>query len=138
MKQYFSKNEKFTAPVDHHDVTNQVNPKIHSTTGMNSVSVSGFPTPIDGRIINATSQLKGDFKFNLDMNSGNELGIGWIQVTTDGPKRSSSATSYLGPNFRQRPNLHMVLGAQVSRLLQTGTQNGLPVFRGVEYRLRSD
>ncbi|KAG6916145.1 hypothetical protein DXG01_008296 [Tephrocybe rancida] len=138
MQQYFRKNERFTPPVDNHDVTNQVDLSIHSKTGINSVSVSGFPTPIDGRVINATSQLGGDFKFNLDINSGNELGFGWLQVTTDGPRRSSSATSYLAPNFRQRPNLHIVLGAQVSRLLQTGTEHGLPAFRGVEYRLKSD
>ncbi|KAG6870379.1 hypothetical protein C0995_013397, partial [Termitomyces sp. Mi166 len=138
MQQYFRKNEKFTAPVDHHDISNQVDLKIHSTTGMNSVSVSGFPTSIDGRIINATSQLKGDFKFKLDYNDGKNLGFGWIQITTNGPRRSSSATSYLAPNFRQRPNLHIVVGAQVSRLLQTGTQQGLPAFRSVEYRLKSD
>ncbi|KAG5719382.1 hypothetical protein E4T56_gene13518 [Termitomyces sp. T112] len=138
MQQYFRKNENFTAPVDHHDVSKQVDLKIHSTTGMNSVSVSGFPTPIDGRIINATGQLKGDFKFNLDINGGNGLGFGWVQTTTNGPRRSSSSTSYLAPKFRQRPNLHIVLGAQVSRLLHTGTDKGLPEFRSVEYRLESD
>ncbi|KNZ74746.1 Choline dehydrogenase, mitochondrial [Termitomyces sp. J132] len=138
MQQYFKKNENFTAPVDHHDVSNQVDLKVHSTSGIMPVSVSGFPTPIDGRIINATSQLKGDFSFNLDINSGNGLGFGWVQTTTNGPRRSSSSTSYLAPNFRQRPNLHIVLGAQVSRLLQTGTVKGLPEFRSVEYRLESD
>ncbi|KAG6899171.1 hypothetical protein C0993_012714 [Termitomyces sp. T159_Od127] len=138
MQQYFRKNERFTAPVDHHDVRDQVDLAIHSTTGINSVSVSGFPTAIDGRIINATSELKGDFNFTLDFNSGNGVGLGWMQMTVDGPRRSSSSTSYLAPNFRKRSNLHILLGAQVSRLLQTGTQNGLPEFRGVEYRLESD
>ncbi|KAG6840144.1 hypothetical protein C0991_008581 [Blastosporella zonata] len=136
LQPYFKKNEKWTAPADNHNTAGQFNPKVHSLTGVNSVSLSGFPTAIDGRVINATSQLGPNYKFNLDMNSGSPLGIGWIQITVDGAKRSSSATSYLAPNFLARPNLDVLLNAQVSRLLETGTDKStkLPAFRAVEYR----
>ncbi|KAG6839673.1 hypothetical protein C0991_000317 [Blastosporella zonata] len=136
LQPYFKKNEKWTAPADNHNTTGQFNPNVHSFTGINSVSLSGFPTAIDGRIINTTTQLGPDYKFNLDMNSGRPLGIGWVQLTVDGAKRSSSATSYLAPNFLARPNLDILLNAQVSRLLETGKDKStnLPAFRAVEYR----
>lgn len=76
MQQYFKKNERFIPPVDKHNITGQFDPTIHGFTGINSVSLSGFPTPIDGRIINATHQLGGDFTFTPDFNGGNELGVG--------------------------------------------------------------
>ncbi|KAG6907818.1 hypothetical protein DXG01_007300 [Tephrocybe rancida] len=136
LQPYFKKNEKWTAPIDQHNTTGQFNPSVHSFTGVTSVSLSGSPTAIDGRVINATSQLGPDYKYNLDMNSGKPLGIGWIQVTVDGSSRSSSATSYLAPKFMGRPNLDVLLNAQVSRLIQTGKDksSGLPAFRAVEYR----
>ncbi|KAF8067881.1 aryl-alcohol oxidase precursor [Lyophyllum atratum] len=136
LQPYFKKNEKWTPPADGHNTTGQFDPKIHGFNGINSVSLSGSPTPIDGRVIKATTQLGSDYKFNLDINSGNPLGIGWIQVTVDGAKRSSSATSYLAPQFMKRPNLHVLINAQVSRLIQTGKDKdrGLPAFRAVEFR----
>lgn len=136
LQPYFRKNEKWTPPADQHNTTGQFDPKYHSFNGMTSVSLSGSPTAIDGRVINATTQLGPDYKFNLDMNSGNELGIGWMQITVDGAKRSSSATSYLAPAFMSRPNLDVLLNAQVSRLIQTGKDRdrSLPAFRAVEFR----
>ncbi|KAG6833033.1 hypothetical protein H0H87_012044 [Tephrocybe sp. NHM501043] len=136
LQPYFKKNEKWTAPADNHNITGQFNPNVHSFNGVTGVSLSGSPTGIDGRVINATSQLGPNYKFNLDMNSGSPLGIGWIQVTVDGASRSSSASSYLAPKYLARPNLHVLLNAQVSRLIQTGKDKSskLPAFRAVEYR----
>ncbi|KAG6888800.1 hypothetical protein C0995_005820 [Termitomyces sp. Mi166 len=140
LQSYFKKNEKWTTPADNHNTTGQFDPSVHSFTGLTAVGLSGFPTPIDGRIINATTQLGPDFKFNLDMNSGKPLGIGWIQVTVNSSTRASSATSYLAPQFLARPNLDVLLNAQVSRLIQTGKDKSkdkrtkLPAFRAVEYR----
>jgi choline dehydrogenase-like flavoprotein len=76
LQPYFRKNEKWTPPADKHNTTGQFDPRFHSFNGMTSVSLAGSPTPIDGRIIEATTQLGPDYKFNLDMNSGNMLGIG--------------------------------------------------------------
>jgi choline dehydrogenase-like flavoprotein len=139
LQPYFKKNEKWTPPADKHNMTGQFDPKVHNFDGMTSVSLSGSPTAIDGRIIKATTQLGPDYKFNLDINSGKPLGVGWMQTTVDGAKRSSSATSYLAPEFLKRPNLHVLLNAQVSRLIQTGKDKdrSVPAFRAVEFRTSS-
>jgi choline dehydrogenase-like flavoprotein len=53
-------------------------------------------------------------------------------VTSHG-QRDSSATSYLGPKFIQRKNLQVLLYAQVTRLVQTGTTKGKADFRTIEF-----
>ncbi|KAJ7260482.1 aryl-alcohol oxidase precursor [Mycena haematopus] len=133
MQQYFFKNEKWTAPNDNHNTTGQYNPAVHSTTGMVSVSLPGFAHPFDSQIIETTKQLPEDFPFNLDMNSGYPLGLGWPQQSIGGPARSSGATSYLAPQFLARKNLHVLVNTRVTRLVQTGTESGKPAFRSVEY-----
>ncbi|RDB16510.1 Pyranose dehydrogenase [Hypsizygus marmoreus] len=133
LQPYFRKNERFTPPADDHNTTGQFNPAFHSFRGINSVSLAGFPQPIDGRVIQTTTELPGEFPFNMDTNSGNQLGIGWTQSTIGGGVRSSSATSYLGPQFVKRRNLHVLLHAQVARLIHTGSSRGNPAFREVEF-----
>ncbi|KAJ8463201.1 hypothetical protein ONZ45_g17664 [Pleurotus djamor] len=64
---------------------------------------------------------------------GGSTSISWIQGTIKGGKRSSSATSYLGPEFINRPNLHVLLQARVSRLLCTDEVQGKKSFRSVEF-----
>ncbi|KAJ6575612.1 alcohol oxidase [Mycena vulgaris] len=128
---YILKNERFTPPADHHNTTGQFNPAVHGFNGINSVSLAGFPGAADRRIIAATTQLK-EFPFNLDMNSGKPLGIGWAQATINNGSRSSSATSYLAPNFIARPNLVVLLNARVTRLLETAPGT-LTTFRTVEF-----
>ncbi|KAJ7723574.1 aryl-alcohol oxidase, partial [Mycena metata] len=115
---YFKKNERFSAPADHHNTTGQFDPLVHGFNGINTVSLAGFPSPVDDRIIETTKELD-EFPFNLDMNSGAQLGIGWGQATIKDGARSSSATSYLAPQFVARPNLHVLLHARVTRVLQT-------------------
>ncbi|KAJ7693420.1 aryl-alcohol-oxidase from pleurotus Eryingii [Mycena rosella] len=125
---YMKKNEHFIPPSDGHNTTGQFDPTVHGFAGINTVSLAGFPSPIDSRVIQATTQLK-EFPFNLDMNSGSTLGLGWGQSTINNGLRSSSATSYLAPQFLARPNLYVLLNARVTRLLPTATN----VFRTVEY-----
>ncbi|KAJ7908464.1 hypothetical protein B0H13DRAFT_2331444 [Mycena leptocephala] len=71
-----------------------------------------------------------DFPFNLDPNSGKPLGVSWAQSTIGGGERSTSATGYLAPKFIQRPNLHVLLHAQVSRLVKVTRKKGKPSFGG--------
>ncbi|PFH47692.1 GMC oxidoreductase [Amanita thiersii Skay4041] len=122
---YIRKNERFVPPVDNHNITGQFNPSVHSFTGINSVSLPGFPEPIDGRVIVTTAQLSDQYPFNLDMNSGNHLGIGWVQstITHDG-QRSSSAVSYLNTQVLSRSNLDVLLHARVTRLIKTSKKLG--------------
>ncbi|KAJ7497721.1 alcohol oxidase [Mycena latifolia] len=125
---YMRKSEEFTPPVDHHNTTGQFNPAAHGFNGINSVTLAGFPRPIDSRVIETTQEL-AEFPFNLDMNSGNHLGVGWGQATVKNGLRSSSATSYLAPKFVNRPNLHVLLHAWVTRVLPTASNE----FRTVEF-----
>ncbi|KAJ7693421.1 alcohol oxidase [Mycena rosella] len=125
---YMQKNERFVGASDHHNINGQYNPAVHGFSGINSVSLAGFPSPIDSRVIQATTQLK-EFPFNLDMNSGSTLGMGWGQSTIKNGTRSSSSTSYLAPEFLSRPNLHVLLNARVTRILKTSTG----AFQTVEF-----
>ncbi|KAG6856155.1 hypothetical protein H0H87_007010 [Tephrocybe sp. NHM501043] len=134
LRRYFIKSERLTPPADNHNTQGQIDPTIHGKNGNLAVSLSGFPVPIDQKIVTATKQLGGDFKFNLDLNSGQPLGISWLQTIVDGRTgiRGSSANGYLAPEFLRRPNLDVLVNAQVSRLLQTSGK--VPAFRGVEFR----
>ncbi|KAF9264148.1 aryl-alcohol oxidase [Marasmius fiardii PR-910] len=131
---YIRKNERFTPPVDGHDTTGEFDPSVHSFDGINSVTLSGFRHEMDTRVIQASKAMGNDseFRFVLDMNSGNHLGIGFGQSTVLNGARSSSATSYLGPQFINRPNLHVLLHAHVTHILSERTARNSLAFRGVE------
>ncbi|KAF7305849.1 Aryl-alcohol oxidase [Mycena chlorophos] len=115
---YFKKIEDLTPPVDGHDMSGQLNASVHGTAGINSISVAGFATEIDPLIL-STTQTVAEFPFNLDMNSGYQLGIGWAQQSILKGDRSSAATSYLGSTYISRPNLNVLLNARVTRILPT-------------------
>ncbi|KAK0481456.1 aryl-alcohol oxidase-like protein [Armillaria novae-zelandiae] len=115
----FLQNEKWVPPADGHNTTGQYDPAIHSLDGMNAVSLAGFPRPTDERILQTASELPDEFPFLLDINSGIPNGIGYMQATINDGKRSSSAVSYLGPEFINRENLHVLLGAQVTKVIQS-------------------
>lgn len=125
--------EKFVAPADNHNTAGQYNPGIHPTSGAVFASLPGFSTTIDSRVIAASQQLSAEFPFKLDQNDGSPLGIGWTQNSIGGGKRSSSATAYLQNGQINRPNLHVLLNAQVTKLVKTGVANGLPSFRAVQF-----
>ncbi|KAJ6590381.1 aryl-alcohol oxidase [Mycena sp. CBHHK59/15] len=131
---YFLKNEKWSPPADRHNTQGQFNPAIHGTGGPISVSLNGFPWSVfEHHVIQTTKELPDEFPFNLDMNSGQPLGVGWLQSTIGGGERSTSATGYLAPKFIQRPNLHVLLHAQVSKLVNVTHQSGKPTFGGVQF-----
>uniref|UniRef100_A0A0W0FNW9 Glucose-methanol-choline oxidoreductase N-terminal domain-containing protein n=1 Tax=Moniliophthora roreri TaxID=221103 RepID=A0A0W0FNW9_MONRR len=129
---YIFKNEKLVLPADGHNTTGQFDPRVHSLTGINSVSLPGYSQSIDERVIAASEELGGEFAFNLDFNSGNQLGLGWAQVTvTTQGNRSSAATSYLAPDFMARPNLHVLVNTRVAKIFPTS--EGSLELRGVEF-----
>ncbi|KAL0946176.1 hypothetical protein HGRIS_012438 [Hohenbuehelia grisea] len=134
LQSYIRKNELWTEPVDNHDTRNQFDPRVHGFNGINSVSLAGFPRSTDQRVIQVTKELPEEFPFDLDMNDGRPIGLGWLQATIKKGKRSSSATSYLGPQFINRPNLHVLLNTRVTRVLprQQNDHNAL-IFDTVEF-----
>ncbi|KAL0572211.1 hypothetical protein V5O48_009746 [Marasmius crinis-equi] len=131
LQPYIAKNEKFVPPADGHNTTGQYDPAVHSLTGMNAASLPGFPRPIDGQVLQASQELGNEFSFNLDHNSGNELGLGWAQFTINGAKRSSAAVSYLAPEFLSRKNLHVLVNARVTQIAQDDCEQ--LEFREVEF-----
>ncbi|KAF8214099.1 hypothetical protein K438DRAFT_1956192 [Mycena galopus ATCC 62051] len=132
---YFLKSEKWTPPADNHDTRGQFNPQVHGRSGPISVSLNGYPWPtFEERVIQTTKELPDQFPFNSDLNSGEPLGVAWLQSTIGDGARSSSATGYLAPKFIQRPNLDVLLHAQVSKLVNATQKAEKPAFGGVEFR----
>ncbi|KAK0494882.1 aryl-alcohol-oxidase from pleurotus Eryingii [Armillaria luteobubalina] len=131
---YFRKNERFVAPTDQHNTTGEFDPSVHGFRGINSVALPGYPRAIDSHILQATKELTDSFPFNLDFNSGYQLGIGWEQTTAGNGTRSSSQTSYLGPSYINRKNLHVLVPSYVMRILMANAPNStLPRFDAVEF-----
>ncbi|KAG6910329.1 hypothetical protein DXG01_011397 [Tephrocybe rancida] len=124
--------ERWTAPVDNHDTNGQFDPSVHGFDGINAVSLAGHPQNIDSRFMQTTKELPDEFPFNLDANSGDPLGVSYVQMSIKKGRRSSSATSYLAPEFLQRANLDVLVNTHVTRVIQTGTSKGLPAFHEVE------
>jgi len=56
---------------------------------------------------------------NPDFNGAEQEGVGLYQVTHKNGERFSAAKAYLTPN-RSRPNLHIITGAQATRILLDG------------------
>ncbi|KAI0313431.1 aryl-alcohol oxidase [Amylostereum chailletii] len=136
LQPYIRKNERWAEPQDHHNTTGQFDPKVHGFHGINTVTLNNFPAPtFDSLVQQATQELNDTFPFNLDTNSGFQLGVGecWQQATIKDGRRSSSATAYLGPQFIGRPNLHVLLNAQVTQLFDTSKDTSVPRFTSVEF-----
>lgn len=128
---YYLKNARLVPPADHHNTSGEVIPADHGY-GPLEMSLPGFPTTADQKVV-ATTQVNGSlFPYNIDLNSGNSVGIGLIQSTIGHGERSSSATAYLEPALN-RPNLHLLIENTVTRLVSTKGSNGVPTFTGVEF-----
>ncbi|KAF8989701.1 aryl-alcohol-oxidase from pleurotus Eryingii [Cyathus striatus] len=134
LTKYFARHERWVPPADHHNITGEYNASAHGTNGILQVSLPGFGFPSDAKIIAVTQENPTDFPFNLDHNDGTLLGIAWSQGTVGDPAyRDSSATSYLGDKFINRSNLYVVVNAQVTKVVQTGTSSKKPSFRAVQF-----
>lgn len=68
-------NERFVAPADHHNITGQFNPAVHGLKGVTYVSLPGYPRATDEHVLQTTTKFPSKFPFNLDYNSGYQLGI---------------------------------------------------------------
>ena len=78
--------------------------------------------------VEAGRQLGLEYREDVnDLPPGAGDGIGWVQQTRGGRRRASTARSYLRPVLK-RPNLQIITGALVHRVLFDGTR-----AMGVEY-----
>ena len=132
----FAKHEKIVPSADRHDTTGQYTPANHGTNGTLLVTLPGYSQTIDAMTMAAMKQLP-EFPFNPDMGGGDVLGLGWVQSSIANGFRSSSSTMYLRP-ILARKNLHVLIKATVTKLFQTGSKNGKPLFRGVNYASSAD
>ncbi|KAF9468259.1 aryl-alcohol-oxidase from pleurotus Eryingii [Collybia nuda] len=128
---YLKKPEHFVEPADHHNITGEFNPAVHNFNGPLLVSVAGNIAATDGRVIQTAHDVD-EFTFNLDMNSGDILGIGNTQSTIGNSARCSSSVAYLRPVINRR-NLDVLIQTQVTKVLHERTINGQPLFNTVEF-----
>ncbi|KAI0653737.1 aryl-alcohol-oxidase from pleurotus Eryingii [Cubamyces menziesii] len=129
---YFKKLERLVPPVDGHNTQGEVDPSIHGTSGPLNISVPGASLPPDPHVVQVTQELPNEFPFNVDMNNGKPIGVGWLQGTLGGGARVSSSVAYVQPVI-DGDNLDVLVDTTVTKLIKTGTQNGQPVFRGVQF-----
>lgn len=59
----------------YHAITSSIHSLFTSYTGQLGTSMTGILLPTDGRVFNASAQLADEYPFNLDVNSGNPIGI---------------------------------------------------------------
>ncbi|KAH8827358.1 aryl-alcohol-oxidase from pleurotus Eryingii [Flagelloscypha sp. PMI_526] len=126
---YMLKSERITLPIDGHNISNEYNVSAHGHHGIHSTTLPGFSLPLDPLVRQAAAELPEEFPWNLDVNSGNELGIGWYMQTVLDGARASTATSYLFP-FLERPNLDVLIGARALSVIQS---NGTSALTTVNY-----
>ena len=70
--------------MDGHNVSDQYLPEAHGFEGIIGVSVPGAARAIDDRVIAVTQELD-EFPFQIDMNSGEHLGIGELCTAVHSP-----------------------------------------------------
>ncbi|KIJ23404.1 GMC oxidoreductase [Sphaerobolus stellatus SS14] len=119
---YALKSEKHVAAWGNLNNTGIFNPRVHGY-GPVSTSLKGNISDLDTRVIQTIQENPGMFSFNLDLNSGSELGTGWMQTSVGNSTRSSSPAAYLHPALAQRANLDLVIETQAIELGPTSHGN---------------
>jgi choline dehydrogenase len=101
---------------------------LHGADGPMYVSDLRYTNPLSSAFIDAGQQ--AGYRRNDDFNGENQAGFGFYQVTQKNGARCSTAVAYLDP-ARSRPNLDVVTGALVRRiLLENGRAVGVAYARG--------
>ncbi|KAF9003085.1 alcohol oxidase [Cyathus striatus] len=120
LQPYIKRNEKFfPTTADGFNATGRFNPTVHNYNGVAGTSVNAWPMDTDDLVLKVTEEAPEEFPFTLDYNSGIANGVGWTQYLIGNGTRSSSAWTYLGDKYITRSNLHVLVGAKVSRVLQS-------------------
>lgn len=106
---YFRKSEAFNGPES----------KYHGTAGELGVSELRNDHPYCGHWLDAAGQF--GLPANGDFNGVTDYGVGRFQLTLAGGWRSSASVAFLRPALH-RPNLTVMTGAHVTRVLFEGTR----------------
>lgn len=100
----------------------------HGTDGELSVSNMRLQRPICDAWVAAAQE--AGYPFNPDYNGKNQEGVGYFQLTTRNGRRCSAAVAFLNP-ARKRPNLQIVTGAQVQKVIvEEGRATGVSYLNG--------
>ncbi len=101
---------------------------LHGGDGPLYVSDLRYTNPLTSVFIEAAQQ--AGYPHNHDFNGPEQAGVGLYQVTQKDGARCSSAVAYLQP-AKARPNLHVVTGALVRRIvLENGRAIGVAYAHG--------
>ncbi len=101
---------------------------LHGADGPLSVQDLRCRNPLAERFIQAGVQ--AGLPLNPDFNGPSQEGVGWYQATHRNGERCSTAKAYLAPAL-DRPNLEVITGAQVTRILLDGRRaSGVEYLRG--------
>ena len=98
LQPYIMKSESFGPPADNHNTTGQFNPSVHGFKGPLHVALPGFPLGTDSMVIEATHELP-EFPFNIDMNSGDTIGMGTHLAAFEKIPLSSLIAIRVGPSY---------------------------------------
>ncbi|KXN87047.1 Glucose dehydrogenase [FAD, quinone] [Leucoagaricus sp. SymC.cos] len=122
MLPYILKAEQWSIDPQNRTQVNHYNTSVHSKDGKVSVSLPYTVHPFNDMLLQSTKEMSEEFPFDLDMNDGKPLGIGWKQSTVDhNGERSSAATAYLNKTL---DNVHVLINTYVTRVIQNnGTEN---------------
>ncbi|KAJ6600958.1 aryl-alcohol oxidase-like protein [Mycena vulgaris] len=129
LQKYIFMNEKHVPAWNNRSNVGEYDPRAHGHGPLMS-SLTATPFELDRRVIQTTSDHGDEFPFNLDLNSGDGLGVGWLQTTVGNSARSTSSSAYLHPALDSRSNLDLLLHTQVTGLISKGS--GSSTFTGVE------
>ena len=99
--------------------------EFHGAGGLLGVSDLKTEHPLHDAFLAAAQE--AGYPYNADFNGAQQEGVGPLQLTVKGRRRSSAAVAYLRP-ARSRPNLTIEIRALTHRVLMEGSQ-----VTGVEF-----
>ncbi|KAK0459062.1 aryl-alcohol oxidase-like protein [Desarmillaria tabescens] len=131
MEKYWLKSSRLVSPAGGHDTTDQEDPSIHGN-GPVQVSVGGFPTELDGRVVDASKKLGGRFPYTVDLNAGQFMGVSYMQSSV------VLGGSSMNPS-QERDNLDILINTHITKLIQTGGRGWRkPEFRAIQVAQNSE
>ncbi|KAJ6474553.1 aryl-alcohol oxidase-like protein [Mycena vulgaris] len=155
LQKYIFWNERHVPAWNNRSNAGQYNPLVHGR-GPLLTSLTAIPFELDRRVLQTGADHSDKYPFNLDLNSGDGLGVGvssaslslyhrlfkdhpiqgWLHTTVGNSARSSSSSAYLHPALDSRSNLDLLLYTQVTHLTSTGATSS--TFTGVQVSQNTD
>ena len=104
----------FKKSMDQQDPKLALNTQVYATGGPLVVETPSYRSLVSEAFLSAASEAGYAVK---DINDGQATGFSHVQMTADEGKRMSSAKAFLKAKVIKRPNLDVVLNAQVTQVL---------------------